>query len=167
MTEPLQRAIAILSPMLCGYYGPGYTWRNCLEDFLREHPRGRGIGRLSPEHRQHYEAARVLKRYLSRPKSKRGDMTTPWVRTANHCRGSEHPGQARIVSSVPRAAILQDVALQDVLDRNAGLEAENARLRAALRNFADPGNWWEEIGRLQWRGKRNAIEFAASVLEGE
>ena len=167
MTEPLRRAIGILSPMICAYYGPGYTWRNCLEDFLREHPRGRGIGRLSPEHRQRYEAARVLKRYLSRPKSKRGDLTTPWVQPANHRRGSKNPGREPIVSPVPPVAVLQDVALQDVLGRNAILEAENARLRAALRNFADPGNWRDEIGRLQWRGKRHAIEFAASVLKGE
>lgn len=38
-------------------------------------------------------------------------------------------------------------------------------LIAALRNFADPLQWSDEVGRLQWMGKRHAIEFAASVLK--
>jgi len=35
----------------------------------------------------------------------------------------------------------------------------------ALRQFADPKNWNDEIANLQWTGKRHAIEFAESVLK--
>lgn len=38
-------------------------------------------------------------------------------------------------------------------------------LIGALRNFADRLNWVDEPGRLQWTGKRHAIEFAESVLD--
>lgn len=34
----------------------------------------------------------------------------------------------------------------------------------ALRQFADPSNWSLEPGCLQWAGKRNAIEYAESIL---
>jgi hypothetical protein len=38
-------------------------------------------------------------------------------------------------------------------------------LRAALGNFANPQNWELEPGNLRWTGKRNAIDFARSVLD--
>jgi len=45
------------------------------------------------------------------------------------------------------------------------LRAENEGLLAALEAFADPTNWNDEVGRLQWIGKRHAIEYAQSVLK--
>ncbi|HEY6019233.1 MAG TPA: hypothetical protein VIY48_04830, partial [Candidatus Paceibacterota bacterium] len=32
------------------------------------------------------------------------------------------------------------------------------------KNFADPSNWSDRVGCLQWMGKRHAIEFAQSVV---
>lgn len=55
-------------------------------------------------------------------------------------------------------------SIADVVE-SGGKETE--RLRSALANFADPKNWHSEAGLLQWIGKRNAIEFAQSVLDGE
>ena len=55
-------------------------------------------------------------------------------------------------------------SIADVIE-DSGSEAE--RLRNALANFADQKNWHSEAGLLQWIGKRNAIEFAQSVLDGE
>lgn len=55
-------------------------------------------------------------------------------------------------------------SLADVIE-DSGSEAE--RLRNALANFADPKNWHSEAGLLQWMGKRSAVEFAQSVLDGE
>lgn len=60
------------------------------------------------------------------------------------------------------ASVRQSIA--DVID-DSGSAAE--RLRNALANFADPKNWHSEAGLLQWMGKRNPIEFAQSVLDGE
>jgi hypothetical protein len=34
----------------------------------------------------------------------------------------------------------------------------------ALRQFADPVNWSDQVGCLQWIGKRHAIEYATAVL---
>lgn len=42
---------------------------------------------------------------------------------------------------------------------------EIERLRTALANFADPANWSDEVGRLQWMGKHHAVEYARSVLD--
>lgn len=51
--------------------------------------------------------------------------------------------------------------------------AETERLRAdlkamelALWQFADVRNWSDQVGCLQWIGKRHAIEYARSVVEG-
>lgn len=55
-------------------------------------------------------------------------------------------------------------SIADVIEDSGG---ETERLRNALANFADPKNWHSEAGLLQWMGKRNAIEFAQSVLDGE
>jgi hypothetical protein len=41
-------------------------------------------------------------------------------------------------------------------------ELEEAK--AVIRNFAKPENWHLEVGCLQWLGKRNALEYAQSVL---
>jgi len=45
-------------------------------------------------------------------------------------------------------------------------EPGRERMLAALLNFADPHNWLDEAGRLQWVGKRHAIEYAQSVVDG-
>ncbi|WP_431860059.1 hypothetical protein [Azospirillum sp.] len=41
---------------------------------------------------------------------------------------------------------------------------EVQRLKDALGNFANPTNWHDSPGCLQWIGKRHAVEFAGSVL---
>jgi hypothetical protein len=55
----------------------------------------------------------------------------------------------------------------------AAKDAEIARLRAdlkatetALWQFADDRNWIDQIGCLQWLGKRHAIAYARDVVEG-
>jgi len=50
-------------------------------------------------------------------------------------------------------------------ENNRKLRAENERLRAALKTIAEPTNWSDEPGCLQWMGKRHAIEYAQSVLK--
>jgi hypothetical protein len=37
---------------------------------------------------------------------------------------------------------------------------------AALWQFADDRNWSDQVGCLQWVGKRHAIEYARNVVEG-
>ena len=37
-------------------------------------------------------------------------------------------------------------------------------LETALKQFADPNNWSDQVGNLQWMGKRHAIEYANEVL---
>lgn len=51
--------------------------------------------------------------------------------------------------------------------RNALVEERerSAKLLAALCNFADHKNWVDEVGNLQWLGKRHAIEYAQSVID--
>jgi len=44
---------------------------------------------------------------------------------------------------------------------------KSLRLFMALSNFANPDFWIDEPGRLQWIGKRHAIEFAQSVIDEE
>jgi hypothetical protein len=51
------------------------------------------------------------------------------------------------------------------MERRAESAEKQARtLEAALQNFVDEKNWSDEVGCLQWVGKRHAIEFAQSVL---
>lgn len=56
---------------------------------------------------------------------------------------------------------------QSIADTIEDSSKDIDRLRSALANFADQKNWHSEAGLLQWIGKRNAIEFAQSVLDGE
>lgn len=59
------------------------------------------------------------------------------------------------------------VEVSKLADDNRRLRADNESLRAALSNFSDRSNWSDRAGCLQWIGKRHAIEFAQSVLDGE
>lgn len=38
-------------------------------------------------------------------------------------------------------------------------------LRAVVQNFANPENWSDEVGCLQWVGKRHALEYANTMLK--
>ena len=47
------------------------------------------------------------------------------------------------------------------------LDAYKVRVRileTALKQFADPNNWSDEVGCLQWMAKRHAIEYAQEIL---
>lgn len=41
------------------------------------------------------------------------------------------------------------------------------RLLRVIANFANPQYWLDEVGNLQWIGKRHAVEFAQSILDQE
>jgi hypothetical protein len=47
---------------------------------------------------------------------------------------------------------------------NAWAAEEIARLRAGVGNFANHDHWSDEVGCLQWMGKRHAIEYAQWLL---
>jgi len=49
-----------------------------------------------------------------------------------------------------------DLADRAMVDRN--------KLIAAMKQFADPANWYSKVGCEQWMGKRSAQEYAAEVL---
>ena len=44
---------------------------------------------------------------------------------------------------------------------------KSLRFLKALCNFANQDYWIDEPGKLQWNGKRHAIEFAQSVIDAE
>lgn len=47
------------------------------------------------------------------------------------------------------------------------LDAYKVRVRVleqCVQNFANPDNWSDEVGCLQWIAKRHAIEYAQEIL---
>lgn len=54
--------------------------------------------------------------------------------------------------------------LRQVYDQLVG---EKERYRRVIQDFANEANWSQTIGCLQWTAKRNAIEYAQSVLAGK
>ena len=52
----------------------------------------------------------------------------------------------------------------EALKAQAHLRASEKALLEALGSFANPSNWYDRVGCLQWIGKRHAIEYAKSVL---
>lgn len=66
--------------------------------------------------------------------------------------------------SVAEIARLQTEIGNYIQGHNA-LAERVGQLDAAVRSFADEGNWSDRVGCLQWMGKRHAIEYAASVLD--
>jgi hypothetical protein len=54
--------------------------------------------------------------------------------------------------------------LRQVYDQLVG---EKERYRRVIQDFANEANWSLKPGCLQWTAKRNAIEYAQSVLAGK
>jgi hypothetical protein len=70
------------------------------------------------------------------------------------------------VNTVPLS--VYESAVKGRADFRDALVAErqkSATLIKVVANFANPDYWIDEPGRLQWTGKRHAIEFAQSVLD--
>ena len=77
-----------------------------------------------------------------------------------------------------RGFVLDALLALDVLPKKGGEELSHQELEiislkrriiileAAMRQFADPHNWYHGTGSLQWAGKRSAIEYAEEVLRG-
>jgi 3-methyladenine DNA glycosylase Tag len=63
-----------------------------------------------------------------------------------------------------RSAIKGRADFRNTLEKERG---KSLRLLKALTNFANPDFWIDEPGKLQWNGKRHAIEFAQSVIDAE
>lgn len=61
-------------------------------------------------------------------------------------------------------ACYDDLARNHLTKQRDEARAESERLSAAIRQFADPANWHQEAGLLQWIGKRSAVDFAEDVL---
>lgn len=56
-------------------------------------------------------------------------------------------------------------ALIDRMDAHTDmLMARLEELERALRTFADPANWYDHVGCLQWAGKRHAVDYAEAML---
>jgi hypothetical protein len=53
--------------------------------------------------------------------------------------------------------------VQFVREKEAAEAARDAAL-AVVQNFANPENWSDKVGCLQWIGKRHGLEYANSML---
>jgi hypothetical protein len=55
----------------------------------------------------------------------------------------------------------REVELEIALD---AARARIAWLERGMKTFTDPASWYDEPGRLQWAGKRHAVEYAEAML---
>ena len=82
--------------------------------------------------------------------------------------GQEIENLLDAIAEIDRLRGLYTSAVKGRADFRDALVKERERsstLLKALCNFANPDYWIDEPGRLQWTGKRHAIEFAQSVLD--
>jgi hypothetical protein len=66
--------------------------------------------------------------------------------------------------SIERSAAKEIARLRDCYDQLVG---EKERYRRVVQDFANEANCSQTVGCLQWTAKRNAIEYAQSVLAGK
>jgi hypothetical protein len=86
-----------------------------------------------------------------------------FVRDVIEALGRTQPSSEFIVD-LPELAMQVVGQIEEYKVRAEAAEAARDAALAVVQNFANPENWSDKVGCLQWIGKRHGLEYANSML---